>query len=153
VNITVLDPLLSESDAAEVVRIWHDYGEYGQYSNEGFATTYAPELSQRYDASVNFVRSGGRFGRKEERSLLQARTNYFRETYAYDGDVFAPGIQAFRDSPRSKARRGSCTGAMSSFRPSFTPTSCYPARNSPCTPTCRNSVARAAGIFRSGCWW
>ena len=98
-SITVLDPLLSEADAADVVRVWHDHPGYGQYSNEGFATTYAPELSQRYDASVNFVRSGGRFGRKEERSLLQARTNYFRETYAYGDEVFAPGIEAFRDSP------------------------------------------------------
>src|SRR5207244_6920516 len=35
-------------------------------------------------------------GRNDEpASVLAARTNYFRETYAYGDDVFAPGIQSF----------------------------------------------------------
>src|SRR3954453_21457338 len=88
----VLDPLLSDAEADEVVRIWHDFGEYGQYSNEGFATQFAPELPQRSDARENFVRSGGRFARDEDKGLLGARTNYFRETYAYGDEVFAPGV-------------------------------------------------------------
>src|SRR4029079_11966061 len=58
---------------------------------EGFATQFAPELPQRYDARENFVRSGGRFRRDEDKGLLGARTNYFRETYAYGDDVFADG--------------------------------------------------------------
>jgi hypothetical protein len=92
----ILDPLLSEADADAIVRIWHDFGSYGLYSNEGFDTGYAPELAQRYDAAVNFVRSGGRFGRTgEDPSLLAARTNYFRETYFYGDEVFAPGIESF----------------------------------------------------------
>jgi hypothetical protein len=90
----VLDPLLSAAEADEVVRIWHDYGSYGQYSNEGFDTQFAPELPQRYDARENFVRSGGRFARKEDPGLLGARTNYFRETYAYGDDVFIDGAKA-----------------------------------------------------------
>jgi hypothetical protein len=105
----VLDPLLPDADADEVVRIWHDFagasdagrgGSYGQYSNEGFATQLAPELPQRYDARENFVRTGGRFRRQEDKGLLGARTNYFRETYAYlspdgDGDdVFVDGAQS-----------------------------------------------------------
>src|SRR4051794_17521151 len=89
----VLDPLLTDAEADEVVRIWHDFGSYGQYSNEGFATQFAPELPQRYDARENFVRSGGRFERDEDKGLLGARTNYFRETYAYGDEVFAPGVQ------------------------------------------------------------
>ncbi|HEX7135096.1 MAG TPA: hypothetical protein VF228_21160 [Iamia sp.] len=97
--ITILDPLLTDEEADEIVRIWHDHGSYGQYSNEGFPTTFAPGLGQRYDAAANFVRSGGRFGRAAEPTrMLAARTNYFRETYAYGDDVFAAGVEAFRDS-------------------------------------------------------
>src|SRR3954471_23049954 len=89
----VLDPLLTDAEADEVVRIWHDFGSYGQYSNEGFPTQFAPELPQRYDARENFVRSGGRFARTEGTGLLGARTNYFRETYAYGDDVFVEGVE------------------------------------------------------------
>jgi hypothetical protein len=98
VTITVLDPLLSDAAADAMVELWHSYGTYGQYSNEGFDTTFAPELSQRYDAAVNFVRTGGRFGRvHEDRKLLAARTNYFRETYFYGEHADLPEIRAFRD--------------------------------------------------------
>src|SRR3954452_9717103 len=103
----VLDPLLSDAEADEVVRMWHDFGSYGQYSNEGFATQFAPGLPQRYDARENFVRSGGRFRRDEDPGLLGARTNYFRETYAYvstevgsDGDErFVDGVDVLLESP------------------------------------------------------
>lgn len=92
----VLDPLLSAKEADDVVRVWHDFPSYGLYSNEGFATAFAPELAQRYDAAANFVRSGGRFGRTGElKSMLAARTNYFRETYAYGDDVIDPAITGF----------------------------------------------------------
>ena len=92
----VLDPLLDDDEAEALVRLWHRFPSYGLYSNEGFDTGFAPDLPQRYDAAANFVRTGGRFGRVEEdRSLLAARTNYFRETYSYGAEVFAPGIEAF----------------------------------------------------------
>lgn len=98
----ILDPLLAPDAADEVVRMWHEFSEYGQYSNEGFATQFAPELPQRYDARENFVRSGGRFARQEDKGLLGARTNYFRETYAYVApdagragtDVFVDGVES-----------------------------------------------------------
>ena len=97
-TITVLDPLLTDDAADRMVELWHSYGTYGQYSNEGFDTNFAPALSQRYDAAVNFVRTGGRFGRAgEDRRLLAARTNYFRETYFYGEHACSPGIEAFRD--------------------------------------------------------
>ena len=89
----VLDPLLPPEGADEVVRIWHEFGSYGQYSNEGFDTQFAPELPQRYDARENFVRTGGRFGRREDAGLLGARTNYFRETYAYGDELFVGGAE------------------------------------------------------------
>jgi len=96
--VIVLDPLLPATDADALVELWHRFPSYGQYSNEGFDTGFAPELAQRYDAATNFVRTGGRFGRRgEPAALLAARTNYFRETYAYGTEVFAPGIERFAD--------------------------------------------------------
>ncbi len=91
----VLDPLLDDADADAMLELWQRFGTYGQYSNEGFDTAFAPELPQRIDAAANFVRTGGRFGRDSEPfELLAARTNYFRETYAYGDDVFVDGAKA-----------------------------------------------------------
>jgi hypothetical protein len=98
VSVTVLDPVLSDDQAQQMLDLWHAYGSYGQYSNEGFDTGYAPELAQRYDAAANFVRTGGRFGRREDPRMLAARTNYFRETYFYGEHTCEPGIEAFRDA-------------------------------------------------------
>ena len=97
VTITVLDPLLDDDAAEQMVALWHSYDSYGQYSNEGFDTGFAPELAQRYDAGSNFVRTGGRFGQREDRRMLAARTNYFRETYFYGEHACSPGVEAFRD--------------------------------------------------------
>ena len=92
----VLDPLLEPDDEAAVLDVWLSFPSYGLYSNESAPARFAPELAQRYDAAVNFVRTGGRFGRKgEPKSMLAARTNYFRETYAYGEEVDAPGIVGF----------------------------------------------------------
>jgi hypothetical protein len=89
----VVDPLLAPDAAERVLGAWKAFPSYGLYSNEGFATQYAPELAQRYDAAVNFIRTGGRFGRRDEpMEVLLARTNYFRETYVYGDDVFAPDL-------------------------------------------------------------
>jgi hypothetical protein len=95
----VLDPLLSDAEADEVMCIWLDFGSYGQYSNEGFPTQLAPDLPQRYDARENFVKSGGRFRRDEDRGLLGARTNYFRETYAYGDERFIDGVDVLLEAP------------------------------------------------------
>jgi len=95
-EVIVLDPLMTDQAAEAVLQLWRDFPSYGLYSNEGYPTTFAPELAQRYDAAVNFVRTGGRFGRKDaDRGLMAARTNYFRETYAYAEEVAAPGIEPF----------------------------------------------------------
>jgi hypothetical protein len=99
VTLTTIAPLLGAAGADRMVELWHSLDSYGQYSNEGFDTAFAPELAQRYDAAVNFVRTGGRFGRvHEDKGLLAARTNYFRETYAYGEDVMLPGIELLRDA-------------------------------------------------------
>jgi len=107
-DVIVLDPLMTEAEADAVLELWRRFPSYGLYSNEGYPTTFAPELAQRYDAAVNFVRTGGRFGRKDvDRGLMAARTNYFRETYAYGEEVAAPGIESFmtHESLLEAARR------------------------------------------------
>jgi hypothetical protein len=107
-DVIVLDPLMSDEEADDILDLWRRFPSYGLYSNEGYPTTFAPELAQRYDAAVNFVRTGGRFGRKDaDRGLMAARTNYFRETYAYGEEVEAAGIEAFmnHESLLGAARR------------------------------------------------
>jgi hypothetical protein len=64
------------------------------YSEEGLNEGIGEGLPQRFDAAFNFLRTGGRFGRRDaDLTTLVARTNYFRETYAYGDEVFAAGIE------------------------------------------------------------
>lgn len=89
----IFDPLLSAEQADAIVRLCEDHGSYGSYAEEGTnEVQFAPDVPNRYDAAANFVRSGGRFGRHEEPAALAVRTNYFRETYAYD-EALVPGIE------------------------------------------------------------
>ena len=90
------DPLLTQEQADEILLLCERFGSYGLYSEEGLNDGIGEGLPQRFDAAFNFVRTGGRFGRSEEGlAALAARTNYFRETYAYGEDIFAPGIEPF----------------------------------------------------------
>jgi hypothetical protein len=93
------DPLLPEEQALEIERLCERFGSYGLYSEEGLNQGIGEGLPQRFDAAFNFVRTGGRFGRKEDLRTLAARTNYFRETYAYGEEVRAPGIEPFLHHP------------------------------------------------------
>jgi hypothetical protein len=77
-----------------MLRFCERFGSYGTYAEEAIEEDFAGALAQRYDAALNFVRTGGRFGRKEPIAKLAARTNYFRETYAYDQPL-VPGIEPF----------------------------------------------------------
>ena len=106
-----LDPLLSAAQADAIVRLCERFGPYGTYGAEAAReeqgrTRYAPGVAQRYDAAVNFVRSGGRFGRREAPEVLAARTNYFRETYFY-GQAVVDGLEAFlhHEGLRDAARK------------------------------------------------
>jgi len=83
------DPLLDPADADAMVGIAERYGSYATYGaesadEESGQRRFAPAIAQRYDAAMNFVRTGGRFGRREAPAVLAARTNYFRETYFYE---------------------------------------------------------------------
>lgn len=89
------DPFLEADDAHAVVRLCEEFGSYGLYSEEGLNEGIGEGLPQRFDAAFNFVKTGGRFGRShEDLETLAARTNYFRETYAYNEPVVA-GIEPF----------------------------------------------------------
>ncbi len=91
----VLDPLMEPADAAAMVALCEAFPGYGLYVTERSGSDFAPELAQRYDAAANYVRTGGRFGRREPAATLALRTNYLRESYAYGADVMAPGIERF----------------------------------------------------------
>lgn len=81
--------------ADEMLRLCERFGRYGLYSEEATADDLGTGLPQRYDAAINFVRTGGRFGRQESIAMLATRTNYFRETFAYRDRVALPGIEPF----------------------------------------------------------
>jgi hypothetical protein len=89
-----LDPFLEESEAHALVALCERFGTYRMYSEEGLNEGIGEGLPQRFDAAFNFLRTGGRFGRRDaDLTTLVARTNYFRETYAYGDEVFAPGVE------------------------------------------------------------
>jgi hypothetical protein len=88
------DPLLPPEQADAMLRLCERFGRYGMYAEEGIEDDFGENLAQRHDAVLNFVRTGGRFGRRESIAKLAARTNYFRETYAYDRPV-VDGIEPF----------------------------------------------------------
>lgn len=92
---TIFDPLLPPDQADAMVRLCERFGSYGMYSEEGSNEGIGEGLPQRFDAAFNFVRTGGRFGRREDVATLAARTNYFRETYTYGEEIAAPGIEPF----------------------------------------------------------
>jgi hypothetical protein len=91
----IFDPLLSDAEAHDLVTLCARFESYGTYAEEGLNEGIGEGLPQRFDAAFNFVKTGGRFGRKESLGDLASRTNYFRETYAYGEEVAAPGIEPF----------------------------------------------------------
>jgi hypothetical protein len=91
----VLDPLMDDAAAEAMVRLCESFPGYGLYATETSDADFAPELAQRHDAAANYVRTGGRFARREPLATLALRTNYLRESYAYGDDVLAAGIEGF----------------------------------------------------------
>jgi len=91
----LFDPLLSQADADTIVRLCARFGRYGMYSQEASESEIGQGLAQRHDAVLNFIKSSGRGGRDAPLAELAARTNYFRESYAYGDDVLVDGIEPF----------------------------------------------------------
>jgi hypothetical protein len=91
----LLDPLLSASEADDMQRLCERYGRYRMYSQEAAEVEIGEGLLQRHDAVGNFLATGGRHGRGEPVDALAARTNYFRESYAYGDRIMVDGIERF----------------------------------------------------------
>jgi hypothetical protein len=86
--------LLSDADAEGMIRLCERFGSYGMYGQKPIEEELGRGLFQRHDAAMNYIRTGGRFGRRESFESAAVRTNYFRETYAYAEPV-VPGIEGF----------------------------------------------------------
>jgi hypothetical protein len=90
-----IEPLLGPHGAVAMVELCERFGAYGMYSQEHVESAIGEGLSQRHDAAMNFVKTGGRFGRNESVAALAARTNYFREEYAYGQRALIDGIEPY----------------------------------------------------------
>jgi hypothetical protein len=91
----VFDPLLPPGHADAMRRLCERFGTYGMYSQEASEAEIGQGLFQRHDAVMNFLKTGGRMGRRDDTAALGARTNYFRESYAYGDRTYVDGIEPF----------------------------------------------------------
>ena len=94
-RVATFDPLFPAETAAAMVELCERFGSYGMYSEEPTFAGLGEGLPARWDAVRNFIKTGGRFGREEPLEVLAARTNYFRETYAYGAKPGIAGIEPF----------------------------------------------------------
>ena len=94
-TVVEFDALLGDDGAAAIVDLCERFARYGMYSQEHVESDIGRGLSQRHDAASNFVRTGGRFARDEPVATLAARTNYFREEYAYGAEPVIAGNEPY----------------------------------------------------------
>ncbi|MEO8602839.1 MAG: hypothetical protein ABI629_09700 [bacterium] len=94
-DFQLFDPLLDPAQADAMVALCARFGRYPMYSQEKSSAEIGEGLAQRHDAVLNFIKSGGRFGRREPTEVLAARTNYFRAEYAYGDTTRFAGIEPF----------------------------------------------------------
>ncbi len=93
---TLFDPLLTAEQAALIPRLAAAYGGHGMYSNEAENDGIGDDRPQRFDAINNYIASYKDVPKdKVDFSMIAARNNYFRETYAYGEEIYAPGIEPF----------------------------------------------------------
>src|SRR3954468_9574255 len=100
--IVPVDPVLDAADEAAVRALCTGFGRYRTYGElEPVEIPEGPGLAQRHDSVMNLLRSGGlELARDERVGTLAARTSYFREEYAYAGELFTPAIAPFLHSER-----------------------------------------------------
>ncbi len=94
-TVVAIDDLMGDGGAASMIELCERFARYGMYSQEHVESDIGRGLPQRYDAAKNFVKTGGRFARDEPAAMLAARTNYFREEYAYGLQALIDGVEAF----------------------------------------------------------
>ena len=98
IQFQLIDPLLPDAQAEEMLKLCERYGSYGMYGEESIEDDMGEGLTQRHDAVLNFLKTGGRGGRNEPLARLAARTNYFREEYAY-AEPLVKGIEPVLGHP------------------------------------------------------
>ena len=91
----LFDPVLSAAEADAMLRLCERFGRYKMYSSEAAEAEIGQGLAQRHDAVMNFIKTGGRRGEGGSVEEVVARTNYFREEYAYGDRVVIEGIEPF----------------------------------------------------------
>jgi hypothetical protein len=94
-RVATFAPLFDDQTAAAMVSLCERFGSYGMYSEEPTFAGLGQGLPARWDAVRNFLKTGGRLGRQESLEVLAARTNYFRESYAYGAKPAVAGIEPF----------------------------------------------------------
>jgi hypothetical protein len=93
-----MNPFLELTEAENMQRIAESFGSFGTYADEATSEGLGESLPQRFDVGLNYVTRGlDGDGNADEESTAAARTNYFRETYAYGDEVRAPGIEPFME--------------------------------------------------------
>jgi len=90
------DALLHADELERLLAIVRDRAPYPTYGEGRAQQGFGAGIPQRYDAARNFVRK--RAG-TDPVGRLASRTNYFRETFAYDEPLF-PEIAFFHRLPR-----------------------------------------------------
>lgn len=93
-TVVEFDPLLGDGGTT-MVELAERFGRYGMYSQEHVDSEIGRGLAQRQDAVMHHLRTGGHRRRDEPVAKLAARTNYFREEYAYGTRPLIEGIEPF----------------------------------------------------------
>lgn len=91
-----LDPLLSAEQVEQVLTIVDTHAPYPTYGEGRQQQGFGAGIPQRYDAARQFVRT--RAGH-DSVAALASRTNYFRDTFAYETPLF-PEIAFFQQLPQ-----------------------------------------------------
>jgi hypothetical protein len=86
------DHLLSDAQVDDLIRIVRERAPYPTYGEGRRQTGFGAGIPQRYDAARNFVRTRAA---QDPVWKLASRTNYFRETFAYEEPLF-PDIAFFQ---------------------------------------------------------
>jgi len=100
------DPLLTDKQVEQLLGIVHAHAPYPTYGEGRQQQGFGAGIPQRYDAARNFLRT-----RAVQDSVhrLASRTNYFRDTFAYEQPVF-PEIAFFQQLPQFIAAAQQVTG-------------------------------------------
>lgn len=100
------DPLLSDDELQRLLDVVERHAPYPTYGEGRRQEGFGAGIPQRFDALKNFL--DGRAG-KDPVWKLASRTNYFRDTYAYEAPLF-PEIAFFQQLPQFIAAARYVTG-------------------------------------------